>query len=367
MGVTVSVILPCRNEEKTIEKCIKQIKRVFKKENIDGEIIVSDSSSDNSALIAKKHNTVVIKHNEKGYGIAIRKGFEKAKGKYVVIGDADATYDFSELSLLLKKLKSGYDLVIGSRIKGTIKKGAMPWHHRYIGNPGLSFILNLFFSTKVSDTHSGLRVITKDSFEKLELKTTGMEFASEMIIKAAKNGLAISEVPITYYPRIGESKLRSFSDAWRHLRFMLMFSPTYLFFIPGFVLFFLGFLVLTLILFGSFIIRGVNINLYLALFGSFFSILGYQVINLGLYSKIYAIHTGFEKQDKLINYIAEKVPLEKGVLSGFLIVLFSILLFLFKPNYDTSTILFPLTLTVIGFQTFFSVFFISIMLVEKKD
>ncbi len=363
MGVDVSVILPCRNEELTIGKCIQQIKYVFKKNKIKGEIIISDSSVDSSPDIAEEHNVKLIKHDKNGYGIAILEGIKKASGKNIIIGDADGTYDFSEIPLFLEKLKEN-DLVIGSRLKGDIKKGAMPFIHRYIGNPLLSFILNMFFRTKISDAHSGFRAIRKKSLEKLELKTTGMEFASEMIIKAAKNNLDISEVPISYYPRLGKSKLNSFSDGWRHLRFMLMFSPTYLFFIPGSLLFITGIIFLTFMLFGTFFIAGNDIGLYITALSSLLSILGYQIINLGLYSRIYATHTGFEKTDKLIDFIAEKIPLERGILLGFIILLIG-LFNLRKLEY--ANILFAITIFIIGIQTIFSVFFISMMVVEKRE
>ena len=369
MGVEVTVILPCRDEEHTIGQCIEQIKQVFKKNKIKGEIIVSDSSKDNSALIAKRHKVVLIKHKDKGYGIAIRNGLKKTRGKFIIIGDADGTYDFTQIPLLLKKIKTGYDLVLGSRINGKIEKGAMPWHHKHIGNPMLSFLLNMFFNTKVSDAHSGFRIFRKKILPELNLKTTGMEFASEMIIKAAKNNFDIGEIPISYLPRIGESKLKSFSDGWRHLRFMLMFSPNYLFFIPGFILFIMGLVILTMLLFGTFIINGADIGSSVALIASFFSILGYQVISLGLYSKIYAIHTGFEKEDKLIDFIADKIPLEKGILLGLSIVIVSCLIFLIGKIFTlsrTTSLLYLLTLIIIGIQTIFSVFFTSIMLVEKS-
>ena len=255
-------------------------------------------------------------------------------------------------------------MVIGSRLKGEIKKGAMPLLHRYIGNPLLSKILNVFFHTKVSDAHSGFRAIKKEKLKLLNLKTTGMEFASEMIIKAAKNNLKISEVPINYYPRIGESKLNSFSDGWRHLRFMLMFSPTYLFFIPGSLLFMMGIIFLILMLYGTFFIAGNDIGLYLAVLSSLLSILGYQIINLGLYSRIYATHTGFEKNDGLIDYIAEKIPLERGILLGFMILLTGLINF---RTLKYANILLAITIFIVGIQTIFSVFFISMMLVEKRD
>jgi len=218
----VSVVLPCLNEEATIGECIKNIKNMFKKEDINGEIIVSDNgSTDNSVKIAKSMDVKVVYQPLKGYGAALLKGIHEARGKFIVMGDSDATYDFLETPTLLKPLKKSYDFVIGTRFKGRIKKGAMPWAHRYIGNPLLSSLVNLFFKTNLSDVHCGFRAFTKEAFEKMNLKTTGMEFASEMVISALKNRLKIYEVPISYNKRKGMSKLKSFSDGWRHLRFMI--------------------------------------------------------------------------------------------------------------------------------------------------
>ena len=218
----VSVVLPCLNEEITIGECIKNIKNAFKKENINGEIIISDNSStDNSVKIAKSLNVRVINQPLRGYGAACIKGISSAKGRIIVMGDADGTYNFLEMPLLLKPLKEGSDFVIGNRFKGRIKKGAMPWAHRHIGNPFLSGLVNLFFKANLSDVHCGFRAFTKKAFEKMNLKTTGMEFASEMVINAVKNRLKICEVPISYNKRKGTSKLKSFSDGWRHLRFMI--------------------------------------------------------------------------------------------------------------------------------------------------
>jgi glycosyltransferase involved in cell wall biosynthesis len=376
MTIDVSVILPCRNEEKTIGQSIEQIISTFKKNKITGEIIVSDSSTDKSPKIAKKYNVRLVRHNKKGYGIACMEAIKYVKGRDVIIGDADGTYDFTEIPLLLNKLKQNNDLVIGSRINGDIKNGAMPFMHRHIGNPALSYLLNLFFHTSLSDTNSGFRAIKKAELKKMDLKTTGMEFASEMIIKAAKNNLKIAEVPITYYPRVGQSKLKSFSDGWRHLRFMLMFSPTHLFFIPGLFLFSIGMLFLTAMLFTGIKIGTADITTYLTLMGALFSISGYQIINLGLYSRIYAIHSGIEKEDKLIDFIAEKISLEKGILLGMLILIMGILsFFLYLVSFLSdipNTIkpeqsFFGLTFVIIGIQTIFSVFFISMMLVERKE
>ena len=369
--VDVSVVLPCRNEEKTIEKCIKQIKDVFKQNNIKGEIIVSDSSIDSSFEIAKQNKVNIVKHKKVGYGIACILGANKAKGNVIIFGDSDGTYDFSEIPYLLDKIKTS-DIVIGSRMKGNMEMGAMAPLHRYVGNPILSKLLNLFFGTNISDCHSGLRAIKKKAYDVLELRTSGMEFASEMIIRAAKKNMKISEVPISYSKRVGKSKLSSFSDGWRHLRFMLLLSPTYLYLIPGSIVFVLGIIMLFGMAFGEVFYDGMNLSSYIVLIGSFLTMLGYQIISLGLFSNIYAVHNGFEENDVIIDNIARWFPLERGIKIGLVISLTGFLWFLgdafelFNLKYNSlSGVVIPLTLLIVGIQTVFSVFFVSMMLIEK--
>ena len=373
----VSVVLPCLNEEATIGACIKSIKNMLKKENIKGEIIISDNgSTDNSVMIAKSLNARVINQPLKGYGAACLKGIHEASGEFIVIGDSDATYDFLETPALLKPLKKGYDFVIGTRFKGKIEKGAMPWAHRYIGNPFLSFIVNRFFKTNLSDVHSGFRAFTKEAFERMNLKTTGMEFASEMVISAVKNRLKIYEVPISYNKRKGKSKLKSFSDGWRHLRFILMYSPTYLFLVPGLFLFLVGLVGITVLRQGPLSVSGFNIDIHFMLLGSLLTLLGYQILNLGLCARTYAITIGFEKHDNLIDFIAKYISLERGIVIGlavFLIGFFIILKIFFSwihGNFSSineiRNIVFSITILIIGIQTLFSSFFLSMLLVEKN-
>jgi len=214
-----SIILPCRNEEETIGICINKIKIGMK--NLNYEIVVADSSKDKSPEIAEELGARVIKHNKVGYGIACIIGIKAAKAPYIIMADADNSYNFLELLNFIKELENGYDFVMSSRYKGEIKKGSMPWLHRYIGNPFLTFVLNKRYKTNFSDTHSGFRAFTKKAFDKMDLKCMGMEFASEMLIKAAKNNLKIKEIPISYWPRKGISKMRSFRDGFRHLKYIL--------------------------------------------------------------------------------------------------------------------------------------------------
>ena len=221
--VEVSVVLPAKDEEETIGICIKKIRSVLIDHGIDGEIIVADNSQDKTPDIAKELGAKLITPDRNGYGYAYGCGFSEAKGRYIVMGDADDTYDFLDIPRLLAPVLNGEaDMVIGSRLNGKMEKGAMPWHHKWIGNPLLTWILNLFYNSGVSDTHCGFRAIKREFLDKLELKSDGMEFASEMIIKAARYGLLIKEIPINYYKRKNDnSKLSSFSDGWRHLSFIL--------------------------------------------------------------------------------------------------------------------------------------------------
>lgn len=372
----VSVVLPCLNEEATIGACIKNIKNVFKKENITGEIIVSDNgSTDNSIMIAKSLNARIIHQKLRGYGAACLKGIHEARGKFIVMGDSDATYNFLEIPELIRPLKNGYDFVIGTRFKGKIKKDAMPWSHRYIGNPFLSFIVNRFFKTNLSDVHSGFRAFTKKAFEKMNLKTTGMEFASEMVISAVKNRLKIYEVPISYNKRKGKSKLKSFSDGWRHLRFILMYSPTYLFLVPGLFLFLIGLAGITVLRQGPLSVSGFNIDIHFMLLGSLLTLLGYHIVSIGLYARTYVITIGFEKHDKLIDFIAKYISLERGMVIGLAVFLIGFFISLkilinwihgnFSSMNEIRNIIFSMTILIVGVQTIFSSFFLSMLLIEK--
>ncbi|MFH1308282.1 MAG: glycosyltransferase family 2 protein [archaeon] len=359
--VKVSVILPVRDEEQAIQSCVEQIKQVFKESKISGEIIVSDSSRDRSHEIAEKLGVKIVKHNKEGYGAAYQEGFKSADGKYIFMADADGSYDFRNIPKFLSCLDEGYDLVIGNRFRGHIHKGAMPFFRRYIGNPVLSSMFRLFFSSNIGDVHCGMRAMTREALEKLNLRTIGMEYASEMIIRSVNMKLKIWEVPINYYKRKGKSKLRIFSDGWRHLRFMLMFAPAYLFLVPGLMFFLLG------LLFFEFLFFEYG---RLVILGSFFVILGYQIISLGLYAKAYMKSTGFIESDRLLDFIARTISFEIGIYLGLVFLGASFILALgfvvFSGNLDNNTILIVLTLAVLGVQTIFSAFLLSIMLVEKK-
>lgn len=377
----VSIVMPCLNEEASIGVCIEKARTACEKYGIDAEIVVSDNgSTDKSVEIAQSLGARVVHQPEKGYGNAYMKGFAEARGKYIVMGDSDNTYDFSEIDRFLEPLRNGYDLVMGSRFKGRILRGAMPWSHQYIGNPILTGILNLFFRASISDAHCGMRAFTKEAYQRMHLQTTGMEFASEMVINASKAGLKIAEVPITYHPREGESKLNSFQDGWRHLRFMLLYSPNWLFMVPGLTLLSMGFLLmLTLLVFGPIQIgtpRFLHFNVHYTVLGSLLALIGFQIITLGVYAKVYSISEHFEQKSYAIDFIVRHFSLERGILvgsltfiAGLLVNLYILFIWLargFGGRLYLGEAVLAMTLMVIGLQTVFSSFFLSLMGIEKR-
>lgn len=371
----VSIIIPCMNEEKTIGVCIKKALSALEKENLEGEIIISDNSTDNSRHIARNLGAKVVIPDNKGYGNAFLEGFWHAKGKYVFLADADDTYDLSEMPKFLKPLMANEaDLVMGSRLKGDIKKGSMPWLHRYIGNPLLTSILNELFKTDLSDSHCGMRSITREGFDKLDLKSEGMEFASEMIIEAARKKLRITEVPITYYPRLTPSKLHSWGDGWRHLRFMMLYNPTPFFSIPGFLMAVLGiFMTLTLSFRGD--VETTSLHSYIL--GSMLLLIGTQMMATGSYMKVYGIvHNRIDKTgitSKLMDYHSLEFGLIFGILLFFagLILGSRVILKWIESGYgslsEVGTAVTSMTMAALGIQVIFSTLIISIFILEDKD
>lgn len=371
----VSIIIPCMNEEKTIGTCIKKAISTFAQEKIEGEIIVSDNSTDNSRNIAETLGAKVVVPANKGYGNAFKEGFRHAGGKYILLADADDTYDLKEMPKFLKPLMANEsDFVMGTRLKGNIKKRSMPWLHRYIGNPILTGTLNELFKTNLSDAHCGMRSITKEAYDKLEIKSDGMEFASEMIIEGVRKKLRITEVPITYYPRQTPSKLHSWGDGWRHLRFMMLYNPTPFLSIPGFLLLLLGiFLTLTLSLRGEV----ETTSLHSFILGSMLLIIGAQMIATGSYMKVYGIiHNRIDKTgitSKLLDYHS----LEFGLLFGFFLFFAGlvggsgVILQWISSGYgslsEVGTAVSSMTMAALGIQIIFSTLIISIFILEIKD
>lgn len=371
----VSIIIPSLNEEKTIGICIQKSISALKNEGIDGEIIVSDSSSDNSREIAMSMGARTVIPMNKGYGNAYFEGIRYAKGDYFFFADADDTYDLSEIPKFIKILISGKaDFVIGTRIKGDIKKNAMPWLHRYIGNPTLTKILNILFKTNLSDAHCGMRAISRKGYEKLDMKSEGMEYASEMIIEAARNKLRITELPISYYPRQTPSKLHSWGDGWRHLRFMMLYNPTPFLSIPGFLLFLLGvFMIIALSIRGNVETK----SLHSFILGSVLAIIGTQMIATGIYMNVYGIiHNKIDKTG-FISRLLDYHSLEFGLLIGVLLffggmisgsgVLYTWISSGYGSLYEIQNAVIAMVLAAIGIQIIFSTLIISIFLLEKKD
>ena len=376
-NIEVSVVLPCLNEEEAIGVVIKKIKDVFAKERIHGEIIVADNGSvDRSREIASSLGARVFVESIRGYGAAYLRGLREARGKYIVMGDSDNTYDFNDIPRFLDPLRKGYDFVMGSRFKGTISRGAMPWANRYIGNPILSWMTRLFFHTRLSDIHCGMRAFTSAAYRKMRLMTLGMEFATEMVVSAMMYKLKIYEVPIHYHPRHGQSKLSPLNDAWRHIRFMLLYCPVWLYFVPGMTGFVFGMGSLLLLLRGPVALFGHSWDIHFMIFASVICILSYQILNLGVYAHTYAIRQGFLRYDGLVLFFKRSFNLERGVLLGgiFFLVGFVINLFIFVewlskdfgPLHRIREAILSMTLLVIGLQTIFSSFFISLLFLRRR-
>jgi len=368
---SLSIVMPSMNEEETIRICIEKAQSLFKKYGIEGEIIVADNSSDRTAEIAASMGAKVI-GPIKGYGNAYLKGLAEAKGEYIAIADADNTYDLLELDKFLDPLLAGEaDFVIGSRLKGNIKKGAMPWLHQYIGNPLLTGILNFLFKTKISDAHCGMRAFTKEALEKMNLKTHGMELASEMVIEAAKSGLRIKEVPITYYSRKAPSKLRSFQDGWRHVRFMMLYQPVPFLYLPGAFVFILGFIITTSLLLTD---DAAYNRLHSFILGSMLLIIGGQTLATGGYMKTYGMIHGIYRDDKKGKKLLSYHSLEKELLGGSLILGSGLILGL-KVAYtwissgygsleEIESAVISMVLAAVGIQLIFAAIFVSVMLLE---
>jgi hypothetical protein len=365
----LSVVIPCLNEEDNIEGCVRLALAVMAREGIRGEVVVADNDSeDRSAELAAAAGARVVHEPRRGYGSAYLAGFAAARGTYIVMADADQTYDHNEIPRFLAELQDGAQLVMGDRMDN-IHPGAMPWLHRYIGNPILSGVLNLFFKTGIRDAHCGMRALRRDVLPALDLRTTGMEFASEMVIRASKAGLVIREFPIEYHPRGGESKLSSFRDGWRHLRFLLVHSPTHLFIVPGVAMAVIGALMALTVL-AQIDIFGRTWDLHAMIGGSLFMIVGTQVVALGLCAHAYATYFMGER-DPWFDRMRARFRLEHGlVLGGFValagIVLAAVIVGIwinrgFGAISEERLAIIAATLVIVGIQVFFSSFLVSIL------
>jgi len=312
--VEVSVVMPSLNEATSIGRCVEKARKGLLRAGLKGEVVVADNGSDDeSAEIAQAHGARVVHEPRRGYGSAYQCGIEAARGKYIVIGDSDDTYNFAEIERFVQPLRQGYDFVIGNRFHGAMAKGAMPKLHRYVGNPILSAVLRGMFKTSIGDAHCGMRSFTREAYDRMELQTTGMEFASEMVIHAVRAKLKMLEIPISYGRRAGESKLRTFRDGWRHLRFMFLYSPDHLFIVPGVVLFMIGAAIMAALLWGPEAIRP---RVHLMLAGGFLTIVRGQLLCLGVLAKAYSFAEHFQKDDKLVVWLLRHFTLERALLLG---------------------------------------------------
>ena len=378
--IELTILMPCLNEAETLASCIQKARAGLERAGVRGEVLVVDNgSTDGSVAIAEKLGARVVHVREKGYGSALRGGIEAARGQWVVLGDADDSYDFSRIEGFVQKFREGCELVMGCRLPsggGTIAPGAMPWKNRWIGNPSLSFIGRLFFHCPARDFHCGLRGITKAAYNRLELKTTGMEFASEMVIKATLKSLRIAEVPITLH-RDGRSRpphLKPWRDGWRHLRFMLLFSPRWLFTWPGLALLLLGVALAVPLCFGPVHIGRVQFDTNTLLVAGMMTIVGFQVIFFGLFTKLYCVARGLLPDNPQLRRVLALFSLERGIVAG-LIIAAAGLGFLAAAilkwraagfgiiSYPESLrlVIPAVTCMMLGVQTLFSSFFLSIL------
>ena len=381
--IELSIVMPCLNEAETLAICITKANNWIIQNNVIGEVVIGDNgSTDGSQKIATDLGARVINVPAKGYGSALMGAIEASYGKYVIMGDSDDSYDFGNLTLFVQELRNGHDLVMGNRFKGGVAKGAMPFLHRYLGNPVLSFIGRLFFGSKARDFHCGLRGFRQDIVSVLNLRTTGMEFASEMVVKATIFNLKITEVATTLSPdgRSRPPHLRTWRDGWRHLRFLLIYSPRWLFLIPGVFLMLFGFILSVLIIQKPFeIIGNINLDTNTLLYAGAFMIVGFQAFIFGIFTRAYAVQAGFLPQnDQLIKWL-DIVSLEKGLIAGLIIFFAGIFgtihsLTLWNEVHfgrlDYPSILrivIPSVVAIIlGLQTILSSFFISVLNVNKK-
>ena len=371
----LSIVMPCLDEAETIAVCIEKALSYLKNNQIVGEVLVADNGSkDGSIEIAQKMGARVVNITSKGYGSALLGGIEAAYGEYIIMGDADDSYDFINLNPFVERLRSGYDLVMGNRFKGGIRPGAMPKLHRYLGNPVLTFIGKLFFNSPCGDFHCGLRGFNKRAIERLNLRTTGMEFASEMVVKATLYDLCITEVPTILSPdgRSRPPHLRSWRDGWRHLRFLLLYSPRWLFLYPGLLLILAGLISTLILLNGS--------KVHSLLYSATAVVIGFQIVTFAVFTKTYAINEGLMPQDPKLKKILRFFNLETGLIFAVVLLFLGVIgsIYAFKiwqgalfgyldPANVMKVVIPSVTCLALGVQLFFSSFFLSVLNLKLKS
>jgi len=374
--------MPCLNEVETLATCIQKARLAIDRLGLKAEIVVADNgSTDGSQELARELGARVVDVVRKGYGSALIGGIDATRGELVIMGDADDSYDFSAIGPLVDRLREGHDLVMGNRFAGEIKQGAMVWSHRWVGNPVLTAISRLFFHTPVGDMHCGLRGFRKDAYSKLHLSATGMEFASEMVIKASLQGMKIAEVPVVLSPdgRSRPPHLRTWRDGWRHLRFMLLFSPRWLFLYPGLILFAVGAVLSLVLLPGPVVVAGVRLDIHTLLVAGFLALLGYQLVLFALFTKFFAIRVGFHPPHPLLQSMFRYITLEVGLAVGVLLALAGLVSLIvavaswsavgfgnLNPDTTMREVIPAVVLTALGTQTVFAAFFMSILGIESE-
>lgn len=376
----VSVVMPCLNEEKAIGSCIQKIQAAFANAQVTGEIVVCDNgSTDNSVAIAQGMGARVVHQPLRGYGSAYLKGFASARGRYLIMGDADDTYDFTQIPQFLEYLRHRrYDFVTGSRyLSGEHKAIPIPLLHRFLGNPALTALLNFFFNTPYTDVYCGFRGFTREAYDRIQPVSPGMEFNLELAINAGLAGLKIAEIPIELHPRKGESKLRTFRDGWRSLRMMLLYCPNKVFMLPGLILLLLGLLTHLVVILELIQYEGRPLGNVTGIFGTIFSVVGFEIISLGLHAKTYSWSRRFDKDNALLRRFYRFFNLETGLLLGVGLILVgsaivgSLVIEWFQssllPLPHPEWVSFAATLVIIGFGTVFSSLFISAMSMKKVE
>jgi len=377
--VDVSVVIPCLNEANSLGTCIEKAQKAFADAGLRGEVVIADNgSTDGSVEIAKKAGARVVPVAQRGYGSALKAGIRAARGAFIVMGDADDSYDFSEVPRFVEEWRKGNEVVMGNRFEGEIKPGAMPWHHKYIGNPGLTALLNVLFRTGIGDSHCGMRGFTREVFERMDLRSSGMEFASEFVIKAAQIGAKTSEIPITLWKdkRGRPPHLRSFRDGWRHLRFMLLYAPNWLFLLPGGLLMAVGLALVFWLLPGPRTMgHNVVLDVHTMIFGVIFTLLGAQILAIGAFAKVFSYAERFDRNTVSLKRVLKRVSLEKGLLLGGLLFVagFAGCAYIawqwaasgFGPLAQVRGVLFWSMWLFLGVQIVFSSFFLSMLGISR--
>ncbi|HUI73585.1 MAG TPA: glycosyltransferase family 2 protein [Candidatus Acidoferrum sp.] len=377
--VGVSVVIPCLNEANSIGICVTKAREAICRAGMAGEVLVADNgSTDGSREIAEQAGAQVVRVAQKGYGSALRAGICASRGEFIVMADADDSYDFAEVPRFVEAWRKGFDVVMGNRFRGGIKPGAMPWHHRYIGNPGLTALLNIFFRAGIGDSHCGMRGFTRAIYNRMDLRSSGMEFASEFVIKATQLGARITEIPITLWPdkRGRPPHLRSFRDGWRHLRFMLLYAPNWLFLLPGSMLMAAGLSLMFWLLPGPRQISpSVTLDVHTMIFGMIFTLLGVQIISIGAFAKVFSYSERFDQGGVSLKRLLKRVSFETGLLlgGGLFLAGFAGCAWItwrwaasgFGPLHEVRQVLFWSMWLFLGVQIIFASFFLSMLGISR--